>query len=308
MQPGGVFRAERVLVATGGKGMNVARAAHTLGQPLRVCAPLAGLAGQMVVQLAEAEGFAGHWCWYSPGETRTCVLVVDPQGNDATALNEPGMPLSPSSWQAFVQTVQEAASDAMLVTISGSLPGGIAATELAALARVLTDAGKRVIIDSSGAPLAAILQTATPASAPYGVKVNQHELGATLGMPIGSIAEAGRALAALRERGIHLAAVSLGAQGALIASEQGVCLASPPAIQLVSSIGSGDSLLAGLATGLLRGDDPGEALRLGVACGTADALTIGGGLIYPADIEHLREATAIHWLDTSDNSTVADTL
>jgi 1-phosphofructokinase family hexose kinase len=262
----------------------------------------------MVVQLAEAEGFAGHWYWYSPGETRTCVLVVDPQADDATALNEPGMPLSRASWQAFVQTVQEAAHGAALVTISGSLPGGVEAAELAALARTLTTAGQRVIIDSSGAPLAAVLQEATAANAPYSVKVNRHELGSALGMPVGSIPEAARALVALRERGIHLPAVSLGAQGAIIASEQGVCWAHPPAIQLVSSIGSGDSLLAGLATGLLRGDTPAEALRLGVACGTADALTIGGGLIYPADIERLQAATTIHWLDTTSESTAADEL
>jgi 1-phosphofructokinase family hexose kinase len=256
----------------------------------------------MVVQLAEAEGFTGHWCWYSPGETRTCVLVVDPHADDATALNEPGVPLSPASWQAFVQTVQEAASDATLVTISGSLPGGIEAEELASLACVLTTAGHRVIIDSSGPPLAAVLQEATAANAPYSVKVNRHELGTAIGEPVGSIAEAAHALTALRRRGIHLPAVSLGAQGALIASEQGVCWAQPPAVQLVSSIGSGDSLLAGLATGLLRGDEPGEALRLGVACGTADALTIGGGLIYPTDIERLYAATTVRWLDTTSGS------
>lgn len=289
--PGGVHRAQEVLVAAGGKGMNVARAAHTLGQRLRVCAPLAGFNGALVAHLAESEGFEGRWSWYYGSETRTCTLVVDPEGDDATALNEPGERLSAAAWNAFAATVQAAAADADLVTLSGSLPAGVAADALTTLLDALAAAGRRCIVDTSGAALRAALQ-----STPYGIKVNGSELGAALGLPVDDVAQAGAALRKLRSRGIALPAVSLGAQGALAASEAGVCRARPPALQIVSSIGSGDSLLAGLATGLLRGDDLPEALRLGVACGAADALTIGGGLIALDEVQRLQEATSLEWL------------
>jgi 1-phosphofructokinase family hexose kinase len=291
MQPGGVHRAERVLVAAGGKGLNVARAARTLGQPLRVCAPLGGLSGQMFAHLAHEEGFAGRWSWYAAGETRTCVLVVDPQADDATALNEPGVPLTADDWQAFVAVALAAADDAALVSISGSIPPGIAPTDYAALLHALAQAGKRAIVDTSGAVLHAALE-----ARPYAVKVNGSELGAALGMPVASVDEAAAALVALRQRGITLPVVSLGAQGALAATAEGICHACPPTTQIVSSVGSGDSLLAGLATGLLRGEPLPEALRLGVACGTADALTVGGGLIVPAEVERIRAAVGVRWL------------
>jgi 1-phosphofructokinase family hexose kinase len=288
--PGSVHRAERVLLAAGGKGLNVARAAHTLGQPLRVCGPLGGHTGQLVAQLAAAEGFVAHWHWHQRGETRTCVLVVDPQGSDATALNEPGEPLTVEDWHAFGATVLEAAQDAALVTISGSLPPGVPPAEITTLLRRLAAAGHRVIIDTSGPALQAALK-----SAPYGLKVNSSELGAALGRSLDSLDDAAQALRELHTRGIALPLVTLGAVGALAASAEGIVHVMPPAINLVSSVGSGDSLLAGLACGLLRGEHLTDALRLGVACGTADALTVGGGLIDLAEVQRLRAATTLYW-------------
>jgi 1-phosphofructokinase family hexose kinase len=269
----------------------VARAAHSLGQPLRVCAPLGGLSGQMLARLATEEGLTGRWSWYEGGETRTCVLVVDPEGSDATALNEPGTPLAPEAWQAFAEVARDAATTADLVLSSGSLPPGVLPQAFADLLRALAAEGRRVIVDTSGAALRTALS-----AAPYGIKVNGSELGAVLNRPIASIDDAAAALTDLRARGIALAMVSLGAEGALAATDDGICHAQPPAIRAVSTIGAGDSLLAGLATGLLRGEPLPEALRLGVACGAADALSIGGGLLLPADLERLHAATQVRWL------------
>lgn len=288
---GSVHRAERVLVVAGGKGLNVARAAHTLGQDLRVCAPLGGFTGGYVAHLAAEEGFEGRWSWIAAGETRTCVMVVDPHGSDATVLNEQGPELTAADWQDFVETAHVAALDAGLATISGSLPPGIPPAAIGDLIRTLAAAGCRVIVDTSGAPLQAALETS-----PYAVKVNRVELAAALGTPIENISQAAQALQELRSRGITLNIVSLGAQGALALGDAGLCLVRPPTVELASSVGSGDSLLAGLATGLLRGYAPGDALRLGVACGTADALTVGGGLIDLAAVEQIQAATSVQWI------------
>ncbi len=291
MQPGSVLRAERVLVAAGGKGLNVARAATSLGQPVRVCAPLGGFMGEYVARLAAEEGIAGQWSYHHAGETRTCVLVVDPYGHDATALNEPGPSLDADDWQAFMQTVHAAAGDANLATISGSLPPGVPPSAATDLVRTLSAAGCRVVVDTSGATLVEALR-----AQPYAVKVNRSELGAALDVAVETIDQAVTALQHLRAQGIMLAIVTLGSAGALAIADEGVCYVCPPPLKSISTVGSGDSLLAGLTTALLRGESLAEALCLGVACGSADALTIGGGLIDLTDVERIRAGTTVQWL------------
>lgn len=282
MRLGAVLRAERTIAAAGGKGLNVARAARTLGAQVKVLAPLGGLTGRMVAGLAAAEGLDADWHWHEAGETRTCVLVVDPQGNDATALNEPGPLFSTADWQAFTATIHRAAAGAALIAVCGSLPPGVAPAAFTTLLQTLAADGHRIIVDISSPALEAAL-----AASPYAIKVNGSELGTALGQPVRNPAEAAAALAHVHKCGITLAVVSLGAQGALASDQNGCLHAQPPDVSIVSSVGSGDSLLAGLACALLRGDSLAEALRLGVACGTADALTIGGGLIVPETLNRI---------------------
>lgn len=286
---GGVFRTDEVIVAAGGKGLNVARAAHTLGQPALVCAPLGGLTGDVVAHLAAAEGLMGRWTRHRAGETRTCVLVVDREASDATALNESGPIFTPADWDAFAGDVLAAASGAALAVVSGSLPRGVEPAALGALLADLASRGLRVMVDTSGPALEAALATR-----PWGVKVNGHEAGAALGRPVSDdLPAALTALAALRAQGVTLAAISLGALGCVAADASGAWWARPPRMRIVSSVGSGDSLLAGLTTGLLRGLALPEALRLGVACGTADALTVGGGRFDLHEVERLRAAVQV---------------
>jgi 1-phosphofructokinase family hexose kinase len=285
---GAVQRTSEVLLAAGGKGLNVARAAGTLGQPALVCAPVGGHAGAHFVALAAAEGIAGRWSRHSCGETRTCVLLIDPEAEDATALNEAGPTLDADAWNAFAADVQAAASRAALCLVTGSLPPGVAAADLAALVEQLMQAGRRVIVDTSGAALNACL-----AVRPWGLKVNGAELGAAVGRSIEDVASALAALRELVNEGSVMAAVSLGAQGCVAATAFGGWWARPPQLRVTSSVGSGDSLLAGLATGLVRALPLAEALRLGVACGTADALTVGGGLIDAQTVAELQQQVEV---------------
>ncbi len=289
---GAVQRTDNVVVAAGGKGLNVARAARTLGQAARVCAPLGGLTGDLLAQLAESEGLTGCWSRQSAGETRTCVLLVDPDGGDATALNEAGPVFAAEDWQAFRAAALSASVESRLCLVSGSLPRGVAPAALGELLGQLGATGRRVIVDTSGAAL-----TASLAARPHGVKVNGAELGAALGRgEVSEVAEAAAALAELRVRGIDLAAVSLGARGIVAADATGAWWACPPPVDLVSSVGCGDSLLAGVAAGLLRGLALPAALRLGVACGSADALTIGGGRIDLSVVNRLAAGTRVEML------------
>ncbi len=285
---GAVQRTDDVVVAAGGKGLNVARAARTLAQTALVCAPLGGLTGDMVARLADAEGIAGRWSRQG-AETRTCVLLVDSEGGDATALNESGPVFTANDWESFRAMTLSAACESQLCLLSGSLPRGVTPVALGELLGQLGSVGRRVIVDTSGAALTAAL-----AARPYGVKVNGAELGAALGRgEVTDIADASASLAELRARGVELAAVSLGARGAMAADATGTWWACPPPINLLSSVGCGDSLLAGMSAGLLRGLALPDALRLGVACGSADALTIGGGRLDLAEVERLMGLTQV---------------
>jgi 1-phosphofructokinase family hexose kinase len=288
LTPGAVHRTNTILDAAGGKGLNVGRAAGTLGQPNQVLAPLGGSIGRRVAELAAAEGIALEPVELGTGQTRICVIVAEASGRDATVINEAGPPLTATDWATFAQAAIERAAEADLITLCGSLPPGVEPADLARLLSALSECNRRIIVDSSGTALAAAVQAQS-----YGIKVNGAELGALLGRGITAPAEALGAIAELRARGIELAVVTLGAQGALAADAHGAWWARPPTIQAVSSVGSGDSLLAGLATGMLRGLPLPEALRLGVACGAADAETIGGGRFSTTRVDKLAAETVV---------------
>jgi 1-phosphofructokinase family hexose kinase len=286
---GGVHRTGHVLVAAGGKGLNVARAARALGQSTLVCGPLGGHTGEQVAHLAAEEGLLCRWSNHGGGETRTCVLVVDASGaTDATALNEVGPPLGARGWKSFADEALEASASADLCAVAGSLPPGVPATALGALIRTLAERGCRVVVDTSGPALAGAI-----AARPWGLKVNGAEAGEFLGRPVTDVAAAAQVVDELRDRGLELAAVSLGALGCVAADAAGVWWACPPTVAVQSTVGSGDSLTAGLLTGLLRGQPLPEALCLGVACGAADATTPGPGQIDQAAVAHLVPAVTV---------------
>lgn len=294
LRPGQRHRVQQVLVAAGGKGLNVARTAQALNLDYCVTAPLGGLTGQMVAHLAEQEGLKCCWSWHSAGETRTCIIVVDPSASDATPLDEHGPLLSLADWLTFVDIVEEQARFASIVVIAGSLPPGVEPAVLGDLVRALEKPGCRTIVDTSGAALMAAL-----GAVPFGIKVNGDELSNVLSTPVQEVHQAVPALARLRARGITLAVVSLGEQGAVAAGKEGVCWAAPPPIELVSTVGSGDAMMAGLTMGLSRKYSLDEILRLGVACGAANALTMGGGSMASSEVQTIAEATTITWLGQS---------
>lgn len=294
VQLGERHRAECTLIAAGGKGLNVARAAHTLQQPALVCAPLGGLTGQFVAHLAREEKLACQWSWHSAGETRTCILVVDPDAHDATPLDEYGPSLNDDDWLTFVDTILDNATRADMVALCGSMPPGVPSDALSSLIQSLHHSGNKVIVDTSRQALHEALE-----AAPYGIKVNSDELSVALSMPITNNAEAATALQAVRNRGITLAIVSLGSEGAMAANDEGIYVVQPPSMKIVSSVGSGDSMMAGLLHGLLQDYPLDQALQLGVACGSADALTIGGGIIDMADVNKILSETRVQHVSPS---------
>lgn len=251
--------------AAGGKGLNVARALQRLNTPCQSVAPLGGHTGQVVVALAQAEHLSLHSVAIA-GETRTCLLITDVEAPDQLVVNEPGPHISAAEWQALHERVTTLARTSAFVTISGSLPPGASSTGL----RALVDTCSRdcpVALDTSGEPLVAHLD-ATIAL----LKINASELGASLGIPIDSPAAAAYAAQHVIAQGPQTVAVTLGAAGAVVATNVAAWYVPAPTITAVSPVGSGDCTLAGMVMARSQGADWPTALRHGVACGSANAL------------------------------------
>ena len=175
-----------------------------------------------------------------------------------------------------------------VLVLSGSLPRGVAPDLYARLARA-TPAGCRVVLDTSGPALAAGI-----AAGPHLVKPNRNELAALTGAPVDDLADlvaAARRLVA--DHGVGAVVVSLGAAGALACDATGGWLATAPPVRVRSAVGAGDSMVGGLVVALDRGDPLPDALRLGVAAGTAAVLTDGTQLCRAADVARLRPTVTV---------------
>src|SRR5688572_10884828 len=283
---GNVHRAEQVIVAAGGKGLNVARAICTLGGEVFCMGFAGGYSGRLLADLAQNEGLKSAWTWID-SETRTCTILVS-QNGDATLINEPGMPVTKSDWNRLQRDVRKYVSSASLCCISGSLPPESSVDDLQGLLRILVNSGKQVWMDTSGTALDTAL--AFPGVC---IKVNGHEISRSLGFEVKDISSAKRALNLLSERGLAAGLITMGVGGALLATNEGRWYAKGPSLRVVSTVGSGDSFLGGLASALDADRDWPHALGDAIAAGTANVLAPGGGQFSLEDFRNIREQIQI---------------
>ena len=283
---GKVHRAEQVIVAAGGKGLNVARAISTLGGESLCMGFLGGHTGHLLADLAQNAGLASAWTW-THSETRTCTILVA-QNGDGTVINEAGPRVSKSAWQQLNRDVRKNISTTNLVCVSGSLPSDSSTQYLYRLLKMLVRAKKQVWVDASGSALEAAL--ALPGIC---IKVNKTEISESLGFEVKNMAAAKRALKTIRDRGVAACIITLGAAGALLATSVGNWYARGPRVRVVSTVGSGDSLLGGLANALDHGSNWPEALRTAVAAGTANSLSPGGGEFALQQFKDIREQVVV---------------
>lgn len=285
---GGVFRPPDYVVAAGGKGINVARAVRCLGGESICAGFLGGHTGRFLAELAENEGLASRWTFLAAGETRTCIIVTDPDARRTTVVNESGPTVTAADWERMGDDIASAAQTARFVAFSGSLPPGSPLDSFTNTMTRLRSLGVEVWVDTSGKPLEA-------AAAVRGlpIKINDHEIAALLGITINTPQEAAEAGVKLCSRIDAPVAVTLGRHGAVLADETGCWYARPPEIASASAVGSGDSFLAGLLVALERGQPSSEALRHAAAAGTANALTLGGGNFTQAEFADVLARTTV---------------
>lgn len=267
---GAVHRAQKIMVAAGGKGLNVARSIQNLGGTPLCMGFVGGHNGQLLADLTQNENLQTAWTWTN-AETRSCTILIS-QDSDATVVNEPGMPVKPSDWKRLKRDVRRQIPNTSLVCLSGSLPPESNMDDFRGLLDMLVGTGSQVWVDTSGEALKTAL--ACPG---IHIKVNGSELGDVLGFEVKDINAARHALLLLGTHMQTACVLTLGSMGALIASPEGRWQAQGPDVRVVSTVGSGDAFLGGLAHALDGNSDWPDALYNAVAAGTANALSAGGG-------------------------------
>lgn len=270
LRPDAVHRVREVRQRAGGKGINVARVLHSLGEDVGAVSTAGGLAGRRFAEdLAEA-GIRAELVGIA-GETRRTTTVLSTVDNAVTLLNEPGPELTVGEWAAFVRRVRDLAGSAEVLVCSGSLPPGAPPdgyAELLALAR-----GIPTILDTSGEALRAGLE-----GRPSVVKPNADELREVSGFadPVSAATE-------LRRLGAGAVLVSLGGDGLLALTDSGTWQAKPSAVLTGNTTGAGDAAVAGIALELARGGTWPDILRRAVALSGAAVL---GPLAGDVDLTH----------------------
>jgi 1-phosphofructokinase len=282
---GGIVRLAGTSTEPGGKGVNVARALAAAGGDVVSVLPAA--ASDPIVTALRALGLELATV---PVQTpvRTNYTLVDPAGT-TTKLNEPGAALTEATRTALSGILHGHAAAAQWVVLSGSLPPGTPVDWYADLVRTLRDTGARIAVDTSEAPLLALLSAGRDA-VPHLLKPNAEELAQLAGTSEAALlADPAAMLAAVQRlhgRGVADVLLTLGGDGALLSTADGdVWSALPPAITVRSTVGAGDCSLAGYLLAALAGAPPAERLRSAVAYGAASASLPGSAVPTPAQVD-----------------------
>lgn len=264
LQLGGLNRTAGATLVAGGKGVNVSRVLGELGERNVALGFVAGSNGGMLESALQQMGVETAFIRLPEGQTRINVKLY---GESETELNAPGPEVSRQQTEGLLCELSRL-KEGDLLCLCGSLPPGM---DTDSYARMLTAAkGARAIVDTSGEALLRALS-----GKPWLVKPNRDELAALVGRELPTIEDVVAAAEWLRAKGAENVLVSLGGDGALLCAEGKRWYQPAPQGEVVGTVGAGDSLVAGFAAGWQRYGNMEQALRLGVACGSATACCEG---------------------------------
>ena len=274
----GLNRAEDVQLEPSGKGINVARALARQGFEVTAIALLGGpfgvmLEAQLLKQSISSQSISSRLHLLRvpiAGETRCNVKALDLERLAMTELNAPGPEVSASELEELQQTLRHEVRAGDLVVLSGSLPTNVPTETYANLIRELSGLGAKTYFDADGTALRSGI-----GAKPLLVKPNRLEAETLLKMTIKSPAEALEAARRLQTLGAQHVVLSLGADGALFVSGIEAVFAKPPTVQVQSTVGSGDALLAGVIAAQLQALSWLETARYATAVAAARVASIG---------------------------------
>ena len=271
LEVGRINRARLVKLDLGGKGINVSRALLGLGMKSLVLGVFGGATGDFLQRGLAEMGLAVE-AIPAAGETRTNFTLYDESRKLQTKVNEAGPPLREKEVALLEEKVRSLAKAGDIWVFSGNLPPGAPPTLYARLIKLVQEGGGRAFLDTSGPAL----RTGAEAR-PFLVKPNVEEAAEAMGRALSpsSDEDARQAIGFFLSLGVEMAALSRGRFGAVLGREGEMVKAIPPAVEVKSTVGAGDSFLAGIIWALEKGLSLEEVARYAVAAGTAAAMEEG---------------------------------
>jgi tagatose 6-phosphate kinase len=283
LRPHTSHRVTEVVERPGGKGLNVARVLAALGHEVTVTGFTGGATGRIVQdRLTAIPGLVDALVPVT-GSTRRTIAVVDERSGDTTQLNEPGPTVTPAEWSALQEAYEDLVPSVAAVALCGSLPPGVPVGAYAGLIRTAKAAGVPVLLDTSGEALRRGV-----AARPDVLKPNAAELAELTGSH-----EPLRATQDARRRGARAVVASLGKEGLLAATAEGRWRATPPAPVPGNPTGAGDSVAAGLLSGLVERLPWPDRLTHAVALSAATVLSPVAGEFDRAAYEDLLDRVTV---------------
>lgn len=282
---GEVNRSDNLQVHAAGKGLNVAQVLADLGHQLTVTGFLGEANAQPFEQLFSARGFADEFVRVA-GETRSNIKLAEADGR-ITDINGPGLEVGAAQRDELLARLERLVPGHELVVVAGSLPRGVEVPWFVELLQRLARLGARVALDTSGAALREGL-----ALSPWLIKPNEEELAQARGLDPAdaqALADEARRLNARIEHVV----MSQGAAGVSWFSPAAAWHAQPPKVRVVSTVGAGDSLLAGMLHGLLAGWPAERTLAHATAIAAQAVGQIGFGITDRAQLAELEAAVRL---------------
>ena len=244
---GEVNRVRQCTYVPGGKGLNVSKPASIYGAEVVATGFVGGHAGNYIEEALKPFGIKGDF-YHVDAESRSCINIWDEVNHVQTEFLEPGFTLTEEDFQGFEEKFRKLVKDANVVSMSGSVPKGLDGTAYQRLVRIVKEAGKPVILDTSGKLLKMGIE-----ACPTLIKPNIDEIRMLTGKQCDNIQDIIEAAKTIHEKGVEIVAVSLGADGSLAVGKDGIFRAVVPKIDAVNTVGCGDSMIAGFALGLSQG-------------------------------------------------------
>lgn len=284
------LRCEAPKYEPGGGGINVSRALKRLGIASGTIFTSGGRTGKLLEDLLQKEEIdilplpVGN-------ETRENFIVVDALNNQQFRFGFPGRSISEEEQSDILRTIESISTFPEITIISGSLPEQVKPEFLKDIIQICKHKNSKVIVDTSGKALEIAVNEGV-----FLVKPNIGELAALSGkseLTETTMDDAAKNLIASGKAEIIV--VSLGAKGAVLYSEKGKIQQAAPLVKVRSTVGAGDSMVAGMVSVLANEGNAEEILRMGIACGTATTMAEGTALFLKKDVDNLyQHLTQIH--------------
>lgn len=267
--PGGLNRVVASSDVAAGKGINVALTVSALGLDSECIGYMYRDSASLFEKRLMVNSTAYDFIWCE-GTARTNIKVFDRSQGVVTELNESGRTVEPEQLERMVELVTRHAENSDFLVLTGSLPPGCPDDFYRTLIHAVDGLGCRCVLDADGDRLKYGLE-----ARPFMIKPNRYELEMMTGSHLESVQEIRDAARQYIDMGVEVVAVSLGAEGALILEDDEALYAPRLNIEVKSTVGAGDSMVAGLVAGFMAENELEDTFRMGMACATARCMTEG---------------------------------